>query len=161
MKKTWNLTIDGSDYNLTFEKGLSINNGEFVALSKFKKKAHMSECEYFIPLGNQTTVLHIFNSKAKEPILTINNRDCVTGEVHEIARTPAWAWVFMALYIFNFIFIIGGAIGGAICGGLGYLSLAIASDKEKSVVSRVLICIAMYAVTTVLSIFIAKLIFSL
>lgn len=161
MKKTWHVTVDGSDYHLTLEKELSINDGEFVALSKFKKKMHLMESEYFIPLGNRIAVLHISNKKGKEPILTIDNRDCVTGAVYEVEKIPAWAWVFAALYIFNFIVIMGGAVGGAIAGGFGYLSLFIASNKEKSIVFRVLICVVMYVVVTILSIIILEILLSL
>lgn len=157
MKKTWNITVDSSDYQLVLEdKNLSINGGEFVPLTKFKKKTHLLEREYFIPLGNETVVLHISSKQEVEPVLTIHDKDCVSGEMHEVEKIPVWAWFVVALYIFNFLFIMGGALGGAVTGGCGYLSLFIAADRKKSIVSRVLTCVIIYVVVTIFSIIVAS-----
>lgn len=149
MEKTWNITIDGSQYHLTLNKELTIN-GQFFALSDFKKKTHLREYEYFIPLGSKTAVLHLLNNKTMEPVLTIDGQDCITGEVYEVEKVPLWAWFFVIPYIFNILYIMGGAIGGALSGAFACISLTIAADRKKSTVSKVLICIAIYAAVTVL-----------
>lgn len=160
MEKVWHITLNGLEYHLTLNKSLSIN-GETFALSNFKKKMHLKEYEYFIPLGNVTAVLHIFSKKGKEPILTIDNRDCMTGAVYEVEKIPAWAWIFAVLHILNMFFIMGGAIGGALAGVFLVISLSVAVNKRISILVKLLGCIGIYIVATILTYFIATTIFSL
>lgn len=156
MNQTWDVTINGITYHLVLirdkKPAISINQEAPILLSKLKKKTHVSEVEYFITLGAQTVVLHMIGGKNTQAVLTMNNRDCVTGAEYEVAKASPWAWAFVALYILNFFFIVGGAIGGAIAGGCGFLSMAISADKNKSTLAKVMTCLIVYVIVTVISI---------
>lgn len=151
MNKTWNVAASGSYYNLAYDGDLSINGGEVLPLKKFKKKTHVLETEYLIPLGNETAALHISKRKGSEPVLTLGGADCVTGQTYQVEKAPLWAWLFVVLYIINFAFVMGGAIGGAVSSGFSYFSLFTAADKRKNIGLRVLICAATYIAVTVVS----------
>lgn len=157
MRGEWNVTVeDGSGYHLLLEKNkLTINNEEPVKLTKFKSKMSMVVTSYEIPLGSQTAILHIYNSR---PTLTLNGVDCETGQPYEPPKMPAWGWVFVVLYAVNFFVVIGGAIGGAINAGFAMISAYIAANTKLSTLARVFICVAIYVAVTVVSLIIALLV---
>ena len=152
MNQTWDVTINGITYHLVLIRGkkpaISINGEAPILLSKLKKKTHVSEVEYYIALGAQTVVLHMIGGNNAQAVLTMNNRDCVTGAEYEVSKAAPWAWAFVALYILNFFFIVGGAIAG----GCGFLSMAISADKNKSTLAKVMTCLIVYVIVTVISI---------
>ena len=153
MNKTWNVTANDSYYKVSYDgKKLSINGGDLLPLRKFKKKAHALETEYFIPVGNETAVLHISNRKKVEPVLTLGGIDCMTGQSYQMEKAPGWVWGFVVLYVINFIFILGGAVGGALSSACSLFSILIASDRKKNIVLRVLLCVAIYIVVTAVSV---------
>lgn len=151
---TWNINIDEVPYKIEFTKNkISINNGEAVKLNKFKSKSKFPSSEYYIPLGNREAVLNIRPNG--DPVLTIDGRDCVTGEPFTLPVMPKWAWVFIVLHGINFFLLIGGAIGGACFGGLSFMTAAIASDEKSSTGKRVGICVAIWLVASVLEFILA------
>lgn len=156
MSKTWNVTVNGTEHRLELDDKckVSINGATPVLVTKFKKKSHILETEYNIPLGNQTAVLHLPSGKGKEPVLTINNRDCITGAEYEVEKAPAWGWAFAVLYVINFLFIMGGALGGGVGVGFTLVSLNIAANKKKSIPARVMTGIGVYVAVTVVSLII-------
>lgn len=154
VREEWNVNVgEGSGYHVILEKNkLTINDDEPVKLTSFKSKSSMLGVSYEVPLGSQTAILYLYNGK---PTLTLNGRDCKTGEPYEPAKMPVWGWVFVVLYVVNFFLIIGGAIGGAISAGFAAISAGISANTKLSTVARVLICVGIYIAVTVVSLIIA------
>lgn len=151
---SWDVNVDGGIYKVEFEKNkISINGGEGVKLNKFKSKSMFPNSQYFLPLGNKEAVLNIRQGGA--PVLTIDGRDCNTGEPFELSKMPGWGWVFIVLHVINFFMLIGGAIGGALCGGLCVVSAGIASNGEKTTRKRVAGCVILWLVASVVELILA------
>ncbi len=151
---SWDVNVDGGIYKVEFEKNkISINGGEGVKLNKFKSKSMFPNSQYFLPLGNKEAVLNIRQGGA--PVLTIDGRDCNTGEPFELSKMPGWGWVFIVLHVINFFMLIGGAIGGALCGGLCVVSAGIASNGEKTTGKRVAGCVILWLVASVVELILA------
>lgn len=156
---SWNVNVEDASYKIELRKNkLTINEGEAVKLNKLKNKSKFPNMEYYIPLGNKEVVLNIRQSG--DPVLTMDGRDCVTGEPFELNELPKWAWVFIVLHGINFFVLIGGAIGGACFGGLSVLTAAVASNNEMSTGKRVGICVAIWLVASVIEFLLALVIAS-
>ena len=131
----------------------SLDNGDAIKLNKFKHQSKYPNMEYYIPVGDREVVLNVI--QGKQPILTMDGRDCVTGEPFELTKMPKWTWVFIVLHIINFFLIIGGAIGGALAGCFCMTTTMIASDTKMSTGKRVGICVAIWLVASVLEFILA------
>lgn len=131
----------------------SLDNGDAIKLNKIKQQSKYPNMEYYIPVGDREVVLNLI--QGKQPILTMDGRDCVTGEPFELTKMPKWTWVFIVLHILNFFILIGGAIGGACAGGLSAWTATIASDNKMSTGKRVGICVAIWLVASVLEFILA------
>lgn len=157
---SWNITVDEMTYRVDFVKNkISINGGEGVKLNKFKSKSMFPNSQYFLQLGNKEAILNI--RQGGDPVLTIDGRDCNTGEPFELSKMPGWGWVFIVLHVINFFMLIGGAIGGALCGGLCVISAGIASNGEKTTGKRVAGCVILWLVASVIELILVIILLSL
>jgi len=157
---SWDVNVDGNIYKVEFAKNkISINGGEGVKINKFKSKSMFPNSQYFLPLGNKEAVLNI--RQGADPVLTIDGRDCKTGEPFTLSKMPGWGWVFIVLHVINFFILIGGAIGGALCGGLCVISAGIASNGGKTTGKKVAGCVILWLVASVIEFILAIILASL
>lgn len=70
---------------------------------------------------------------------------------------PVWVYIFFVLYLGNFLFIIGGAIGGALNALFAHRSGSIASNYEKKTIVRVLSCLGLWVASVIIEIILAVL----
>lgn len=144
----WNVAVNGLPYKIQLAKNkISINDGEEVKLKKFRHKSNFPNMEYYIPVADKELVLYVGQSFGT--VLTMDGRDCLSGEVFEAPVMPKWAWIFIVLYIIDFTLLIGGAIGGAINAAMAYFTIDVASNTKKSLGKRVAICIGSWLVATI------------
>ena len=157
-EKVWNVTVEETSYKVTLAGNkISVNGGEPVKFTKLQKAVGEGKgSNYIVPLGNQQAILrvHTFGSVA----LTMNGKDCMTGEDYVAPKTPWWIWIHVVLHALGFFFLIGGAIGGAIQGGVIFLMLGIASDNQKSDSYKIGVCTDILAVSLVVQFLLAFLI---
>ena len=92
----------------------------------------------------------------KRTLVIVDGKNVENGQKYEVTQIPKWAYVFVALYVVNFFLIIGGALGGAINMASAVISATIASNTKKNAAIRVIACILIYVVVTVLSFFFAS-----
>ncbi len=148
-EKVWNVTVEETSYKVTMSGNkISVNGGEPVKFTTLKKAVGEGKgSNYIVPLGNQHAILrvHTFGGVA----LTMDGKDCMTGEAYEPPKTPWWIWIHVVLHALGFFFLIGGAIGGAIQGGVIFLMLGIASDNHKSDSYKIGVCTAILAVSLI------------
>lgn len=149
MNAEWNLTVEGMNYNVKFEKNKIFVNGNKVAPLKRVKGSNAAATGYNVPLGTVNAIMYIPASKKIQPILTIDGNDVLTGQHYEVPKIPGWAYAFVALYVVNWLFLIGGAIGAVVSAGFATMTLGLAADNTKSIGKRVAIGIAIYAAVTI------------
>lgn len=150
----WKIMVDEVPYKIELTKNkVTVNDGEPVKLNKLKQQSKYPNMEYYIPVGNKEVVLNL--PQGREPVLTMEGRDCVTGEPFEMTELPKWAWIFVVLHLINFFLIIGGAVGGACLGGFSVLTTMIASNNTMSTSKRVGICVAIWLGASVLEFILA------
>ena len=160
MKKEWNVEASGQLFNVVLEKNkIWINNKTLIKLNQLKRSGSMVEYAYELPLGNQSAILYMPGGKA--PALSMNGMDVDTGKPHIMRVLPAWAWIFTALYVINFLLIMNDVIGGAIAGACLVASNIIAADKKMTTGLKVMICVLMYLAVTVAMLFVSGLAFKL
>lgn len=157
---SWNIDVEGIPYKVVFEKNqITINSGAPLKLKQLKKVgSSMVETSYALPIENQDVVLHIRQSM--EPILSVRGKDCTTGEEYVPLKVPGWAWIFVALHLLNFVFLIGGAVGGALQAAVIIFIMAASANPKKSTGTRVLICAGIWLLSTVLQFLLAVLFFA-
>ena len=148
-EKVWSVVVEEVPYKVVLAGNkISVNGGEFVKFTKLQKAVGEGKgSNYIVPLGNQHAVLrvHTFGGVA----LTMDGKDCMTGEAYEPPKTPWWIWIHVVLHALGFFFLIGGAIGGAIQGGVIYIMLGIASDNKKETAYKVGVCTAILAISLI------------
>ncbi|MBR6149397.1 MAG: hypothetical protein IKQ44_13725 [Lachnospiraceae bacterium] len=155
--KEWNFSTDAENsFKVVFEKNklVSVNGGEAVKIAKLKSKdSNMLEAVYDVDLGNgQIAKLCV---RKNVPTLVYDGKNVENGQKYEVTQIPKWAYVFVALYVVNFFFIIGGALGGAINMASAVISTTIASNTKKNAAIRVISCIVIYVVVTAVSLVVA------
>ena len=132
-KREWNFTEGENSYNVTFEKNklISVNGSEPVKIAKLKsKESNILEAVYDVDLGD--------------------------GKIAKLCmRKKEFTLVFEVLYIVNFFVVMGGALGACVSLIGAVVSATIASNKKMNGVVKVICCIALYAVLTVVSFFVA------
>lgn len=79
----------------------------------------------------------------------------------DVKNMPKWGFIFIVLYVVNFAFLMGGAIGGALNAGFAYRSAQIAANYEKSTGRRVFACVGLWILSVILEIFLVIIISSL
>ena len=150
----WNIEVESVPYKIEFKKNqVSVNGREPVKLNKLKKTGNTWVTNYAIPLQDKEATLHI--SSFAQPVLSLDGRDCSTGEVYEPVKVPGWVWVFIVLHALNFFLLIGGAIGGAIQALVIYPMISVAANTKKKTSTRVLTCLGMWLLSTVVQFFLA------
>ena len=156
MKYEWDVLADGTQHHVALEEGwLSVDENAAVPLRQYKRKEHLKEREFLIPIGNQTAALHILKQKNSDPVLSFQGRNCATGEVYEVQKVPGWGWIFIVLYAINYYAVLGGALGGLVSGGCIAATLGIAAKKEMSTAQKVLLSVGLYIAATVVSVIVA------
>lgn len=146
-EKVWNVVVEEVSYKVTMQGNkISINGAEPVKFTKLQKAVGEGKgSNYIVPLGNQNAILRVTN--LGQVALTMDGKDCLTGEAYEAPKIPWWAWIHVVIHALGFFFLIGGAIGGAIQGGVICLMLAIASDNKKENAYKIGVCTAILAVS--------------
>ena len=156
-KREWNFTEGENTYNVVFEKNklISVNGSEPVKISKLKsKESNILEAVYDVDLGDGKVAKLCM--RKKEFTLVYDGKNVENGQPYEITNVPKWAFVFEVLYIVNFFLIMGGALG--VCVSLigAMVSATIASNKKMNGAIKILSCIGLYVVLTVISYFVAS-----
>ncbi len=143
----WNIVVEDMPYSIKLVGNkLSVNNNEPVKYTKLNKAAGEGKgANYEVPVGNKKAILHI--NTYSSPVLTMDGKDCNTGEVYEEPKLPGWAWIFIIIHAASFGLLLGGAIGGAIQGAVIILLMNVASQKNKSTWLRVGICSAIVVIS--------------
>ena len=151
----WNIVEEDVPYIIKLVGNkLTVNNNAPVKYTKLNKAVTEGKgANYEVPVGNKTAILRI-NSYAA-PVLTLDGRDCSTGEIYEAPKLPWWVWIFVVIHALGFVFLVGGAVGGAIQGCVIVLLMGVASQKNKSTWLRVALCTAILAIS-----FIAQCVFA-
>ncbi len=159
-EKVWNVVVEEVSYKVTMVKNkISVNGSEPVKFTKLQKAVGEGKgSNYIVPLGNQNAILRVTN--LGQVALTLDGKDCLTGEAYEAPKIPWWAWIHVAIHALGLVFLIGGAVGGAIQGGVICLMLAIASDNKKSDAYKIGVCTAILVVSLLVQFALAMLIVS-
>lgn len=162
LKGNWNFTDSmGVSHSVDLTKNkITIDGGEPMNIAKLKSKSsNMVETIYDIPNGSGDDIKLCLNGK--KPIFTCNGIDVETGEAYEPTKLPGWIWVFYVLVIINFFLLIGGAIGGALSALIAFFCSVIAGNKKMKTGVKVLACIGIYVVATIVEFIIAVALYGL
>ncbi len=144
----WNFDAQGIPYKIKLKKNkVSINGAEPVALDMFKRKSNFIGVNYSIMIEGKEAILHMRQFGA--PVLSYDGRDCATGKEYTPVKVPGWTWVFIVLHAIDFFFLIGGAVGGVVQALIAIAMATVASDTRKSTGVRVLACLGIWLVSTV------------
>lgn len=150
----WNLEAQGIPYKIELiGNKLSINGAEPVKLNKLPRKSNLLETNYSIMVEGKEAVLHI--RQFGTPILSYDGRDCATGEAYIPAKVPGWVWVFVVLHAMDFLFLVGGAVGAAVQFLVIAALASVSSNAKRSTGSRVLLCVGIWLLSTVLQFILA------
>lgn len=153
-EKVWNFQVQGIPYRIELKKNqVSVNGAEPVKLNKLTRKSNLIETNYSIMIEGKEAVLHIRQFGA--PVLSYDGRDCATGEEYIPVKMPGWTWVFIVLHVIDFFFLIGGAIGGMVQILIITAMASVASDTKMSTGVRVLACLGIWLVSTVVQFILA------
>lgn len=141
----WNVVVDEMTYLVKLiGNKVVVNNNEPIKYTKLKRVAGKG-ANYEVPLGGRIAILHISTYAA--PVLTLDGKDCSTGELYEEPQLPWWIWILIVLHVFGFIFLIGGAIGGAIQGCVIIVLMNVSSRKHKNEATRIGLCVGITAIS--------------
>lgn len=156
----WNFEVQGIPYKVELKKNkVSINNAEPVKLAKLARKSSLWETHYSMMIEGKEAVIHI--KQYGNPVLSYDGKDCATGEEYVPTKVPVWAWVFIVLHIADWFFLIGGAIGAAIQVLVLAAIAAVSSNTKKSTGMRVLVCAAIWLLSTAVQFVLASWLVSL
>lgn len=149
--QSWNVTDEeGNSYKIQIDKkNISINEKTqpLKQLEKYAVGEFVSA--YKIPTGSKKTVIYTPSvRKGENWDLVVDGIDVVTGETYEPCAVEKWSYIFPILYLANLKLFIGGAVGGAILGGFGFLSVYISMIKRIPRVTRILIDVLMYVIVS-------------
>lgn len=150
----WNFGVQGIPYKIELKKNkVSVNGAEPVALNKLTRKSNFIETNYSMMIEGKEATLHIRQFGA--PVLSYDGRDCATGKEYIPVKVPGWTWVFIVLHVIDFFFLIGGALGGALQVLIVAAMATIASNTKMSTGVRVLACLGIWLVSTIVQFIIA------
>ncbi len=157
-EKIWNVVVDEVPYKVTLAGNkISVNNGEPVKFTKLEKAIGEGKgSNYIVPLGNEEAILRV--STYGGVALTMDGKDCLTGKEYEAPKAPWWVWIHVVIHALGFIFLIGGAIGGAVQAGVDIMMLSVASDNSRNETMRIAICTGILVISLVLQFVLACLI---
>lgn len=156
----WNFEVQGVPYKIELKKNkVSVNGNEPVKLTKLARKSSLLETNYSIMIEGKEAVIHI--RQFGTPILSYDGKDCATGEAYVPAKVPGWAWIFIVLHAINFFVLIGGAIGAALQVLIIAAMAAVAANTKKTTAVRVLACVGIWLLSTIVQVILAFWIVSL
>lgn len=123
MQTEWNVTVDGAPYRVELKRNkIYVNDVPPVPLRKLPKEMKMlgMDPRYTITLG--ASIATLYARAMAQPVLVIDGKNCVTGEVYVHQDVPKWAYIFIGL---NFLNLMNGALGGAFAalGAIGTISI--------------------------------------
>lgn len=155
--QTWNVMADDFTYRVEISaKGVTVSPGEEFKIRKLKRRGNMFDQIYEVPVAGHTAELHMDFMGKKT--LVYEGIDCATGAAYIPFKMPAWGWVFVVLHAINFFLLIGGAIGGVIDVLLLGWTAKIAGNSQAKILTRVLKCIAIYVIATIIQLLLVILI---
>lgn len=141
----WNVVVDDVTYLVKMVGNkVAVNNNDPIKYTKLKRVAGKG-ANYEVPVGNKTAILRITTYAA--PALILDGMDCSTGEIYEEPQLPWWIFILIVLHALGFVFLIGGAIGGAIQGCVIVVLMNIASQNNKSTMTRLCTCAGITAIS--------------
>lgn len=150
----WNIEVEGIPYKIELKKNQVIVNGrEPMKLNKLVKLGSTWETNYYIPLDGKEAILHVRQFSA--PVLSFQGKDCSTGEEYVPLKMPGWVWVFIVLHAINFFILIGGAIGGVLQFFVAALMVSASANTKKKLSIRILSCVAIWLLSTVVQFILA------
>lgn len=153
-EKVWNFEVQGIPYRIELKKNkVSVNGNEPVKLNKLARKSSLLETNYSLMVEGKEAVIHIRQFGA--PILSYDGKDCATGEEYVPAKVPGWAWIFIVLHAIDFFILIGGAIGAALQVLIIAAMAAVAANTKKSTAVRVLACVGIWLLSTIVQFILA------
>lgn len=151
---SWNAESQGTTHQIKFSKNmLYIDAMEGKKLKEFQSKKINGHTEYAVPVNGDTFYFYVNPYTA--PVLAHNGLDCKTNEPFVPTKPPKWVWVFWILYIINFIFICGGALGGAMNVGGACLTAGIAMNRKKSTTANIFTCLGIWLAFTAIEVIVA------
>lgn len=143
----WNFEVQGMPYKVELKKNkVSVNNAEPVKLTTLARKSSFWETHYSMMIEGKEAVIHI--KQFASPVLSYDGKDCATGEEYVPTKVPAWAWIFIVLHAVDWIFLIGGALGGVIQALIIAAIASVSSNTKKSTGTRVLVCLVIWLLST-------------
>ncbi len=153
-KKSWSIQSEETMYTINVErKQIIVTPGEAFETKKLKSQGTFLDREIEIPVGN--TIAHLHTNYDGKQIMVVDGKDCETGMKYVTMKMPGWGWVFIVLHVINFFLVIGGAVGGAIGAVLIGVSAKIAAKESEKVLVRVLKCVGIYVLATVIELILA------
>lgn len=157
--KQWAIQrLDGTVTKLvTKGRKFSLNGGQFEKLDNYKAQDSEFAISYYdIPVGNGEMV-RIRQPRFASGVEDVfyNGRDVLTGQAYEKIIFPKWAYAFVALYIANFLFIMGGALGGVAFAFGSCITFNICANSKNSTGKKVALSIGLYVLITVISFIVA------
>lgn len=153
-EKVWNFEVQGIPYRIELKKNkVSVNGNDPVKLNKLARKSSLLETNYSLMVEGKEAVIHIRQFGA--PILSYDGKDCATGEEYVPAKVPGWAWIFIVLHAIDFFILIGGAIGAALQVLIIAAMAAVAANTKKSTAVRVLACVGIWLLSTIVQFILA------
>lgn len=150
----WNIEVEGVPYKIELKKNkISINGREPMKLNKLLKTGNTWETTYRVPLDGKEALLHVRQFSA--PALSFQGKDCSTGEEYVPMKVPGWVWIFIVLHAIDFFILIGGAIGGALQFLVIALMVSASANTKKKTSVRVLSCVAIWLLSTIVQFILA------
>ena len=158
--QTWNVTtVNGVTTRVDINAGkvvnsgkISINGGEEADLNAFLNPQESNKLEnvYDIPLPDGEMVkLYRDNFGAT---LTYMGKDVLTGEEYTKAKVPGWLWVFLVIYVVEFLTMFNGALGGVLYACAFFIGYGICRKKNLSTGAKVGLNILILVLATLIAI---------
>ncbi len=144
----WNFEAQGIPYRIELKKNkVSVNGAEPMKLNKLARKSNLLETNYSMMIEGKEATIHI--RQFGKTILSYDGRDCATGEEYIPVKVPGWVWFFVVLHAIDFLFLIGGALGGVIQVLIIVAMASVASKTQKPTAIRVLACAGIWLLSTI------------
>ena len=157
-EKTWSFqTADGTPVQVTLRKNrwISVNGDAEMNIKTLKDSvdSNIFENAFNIPLPNGETAKFFAGMGQK---VVYQGKDVETGLDYEAASIPKWTYVFFVLFVVNWFFIMGGALGAlaSLFGAYGVYYVAARTDKGTGV--KVGLSALVYVGVTILSLVIVS-----
>ena len=134
-------TSTGMPVRVTLNKNklVSVNGSPETKVMALKSpESNFAERVFDIPLGNGEIAKLCVRNKQ---VLVYNGRNVETGQKYSPLELPDWVYIFVALYVLNFIFILQGILGGAFAALGAVITSKFAGDNYKSTGKKVILSV--------------------